>query len=50
MTPEQRKWCVGQADWAGEGHYTEEELTAMNDNDLAYAVLNAWNMYAQSQC
>ena len=49
MTPEQRGWCVSSADWAGEGHYNRPELEAMNDRDLARALMNAWHMYAQSQ-
>lgn len=49
MTEEQRAWCVSTADWAGEGHYNRLELEAMNDRDLAKALMNAWYMYAQSQ-
>jgi|GEM_PF-3202727 hypothetical protein len=47
MTVEQREWCVREADWAGEGYYSEDELRSYSDKDLASAVLNAWNMYVQ---
>lgn len=49
MTHEQREWCIGTADWAGEGHYDRKELEAMTDLELASALMNAWYMYAQSQ-
>lgn len=48
MTSDERKWCIDEADWAGEGYYKSEELEAMSDKDLAHAVLNAWHMYVQS--
>jgi hypothetical protein len=48
MSVEQRAWCIDQADWAGEGYYTKEELAAATDKELANKVLHAWNMYVQS--
>jgi hypothetical protein len=48
MTPEEREWCVYEADRAGEGYYNEDELEKMSDKELAYAVLNAWKMYVDS--
>jgi hypothetical protein len=48
MTDDERAWCVNEADRAGEGYYSEPELTSMDDQALASAVLNAWNMYVQS--
>lgn len=50
MTNDERAWCVDEADRAGEGYYSEPELTAMDDKVLADAVLNAWHMYVQSNC
>ena len=50
MTDEERAWCVDEADGCGEGYYSESELTRMDDKALADAVLNAWHMYAQSNC
>jgi len=50
MTPEQREWCIREADHAGEGYYTRGELTALDDKKLAYCVLNAWDMYVKSNC
>lgn len=47
MTKEERQWCIEEADSAGEGYYNETELQGMTDKKLAYAVLNAWNMYVQ---
>ena len=49
MSEAQREYCISTADWAGEGHYERKELSAMNDKELASALLNAWIMYAQSQ-
>jgi len=50
MTSDERKWCIDEADWAGEGYYKSEELEAMSDKDLARAVLKAWHMYVHSNC
>lgn len=50
MTGDEREWCVDEADRAGEGYYNKAELSAMDDEALADAVLNAWNMYVQSNC
>lgn len=49
MTEEQREYCISTADWSGEGHYNRQELSEMNDKELATALLSAWTMYAQSQ-
>jgi hypothetical protein len=49
MTQEQREWCIREADHAGEGYYSREELAGYKDKELDRAVLNAWNMYVQSQ-
>lgn len=48
MTEAQREYCISTADWAGEGYYNAKELSEMNDQELASALLNAWHMYAQS--
>lgn len=48
MTDEERSWCVDQADWAGQGQYTQEGLEELNDKDLAYTTLCAWSEYANS--
>lgn len=48
MLPEQRAWCIDQAEWAGEGYYRREELEAMTDQDLAQAVLDMWNEYVKT--
>lgn len=48
MTAEEREWCVQEADWAGEGSYNKEELSAMTDKDLANSVLHAWLEYVRS--
>ncbi len=48
MTPEQRAWCVDEADSAAEGAYRRADLQAMTDPDLAYAVIDAWWMYVKS--
>lgn len=48
MTPDERQWCIDEADRAGEGFYKSAELSAMDDQELAGAVLNAWHMYVQS--
>lgn len=50
MTPDERQWCIDEADRAGEGFYKSAELSAMDDQELAGAVLNAWHMYVQSNC
>lgn len=49
MTAEQRAWCVEEADSAGEGAYKLSELEALNDQDLARTVLDAWTDYCRSQ-
>lgn len=48
LTAEERRLLVSDADWAGEGHYSRDELEAMSDQDLASATLNAWRMYART--
>lgn len=50
MTEEQREWCVEEADSAGEGYFSLEELNALDDQGLAHAVLQAWSMYVSSNC
>ena len=50
MTPEQRKWCIQEADSAGEGSWNEAELGNLNDQELANALLRAWLDYARSNC
>jgi hypothetical protein len=50
MTPEQRRWCIQEADSAGEGSWSEEELAKLNDQELARAVLQAWWDYVRSNC
>ncbi len=49
MTDIQRDWCVKEANWAGEGYFTEEELFLMDDVKLCRSVIEAWTMYANSQ-
>jgi len=48
MTTGERDWCIAEADRFGEGHYSRDELEIMDDPRLAYAVLDAWQMYVQS--
>lgn len=48
MTPEQRKACIDEADSAGEGFYRVDELSKLDDQQLASAVIDAWNMYVNS--
>lgn len=48
MTEQQREYCISTADWAAEGHFNRKELSEMNDQELATALLDAWHMYAQS--
>lgn len=50
MTAEQRRWCIQEADWAGEGSWSEEKLAKLNDQELANAVLRAWWDYVRSNC
>jgi len=50
MTIDERNELIAEANWAGEGFYSREELNTMNDTQLANAVLNAWRIYAQSNC
>lgn len=49
MTPEQREWCIDEADWAGEGAYHRNELEAMSDQELASTTYHAWVDYCRSQ-
>lgn len=49
MTTPQREWAIREADWAGEGQFSEEELRKMDDQWLAKSVLQAWADYARSQ-
>lgn len=41
----EREWCIKHAEFAGEGYYNKEELTNMNDKDLACCTLTAFTMY-----
>lgn len=50
MTDEERAWCIDEAIGAAEGYYNISGLAVMDDKTLANAVLNAWHMYAQSNC
>lgn len=45
-----RTWACIEADRCGEGMYKAEELKNWSDQDLARAVLDAWRMYAESNC
>ena len=47
MTEAQRRWCVDEADRAGEGEYRREDLEKMPDDQLADTVLMAWWHYVQ---
>ncbi len=49
MTPEQRQWCIEEADRAAEGALKASELDLLPDADLARSVLFAWADYARSQ-
>lgn len=48
FTKEEREDLVSDANHAGEGFYNQTELETMNDQELAFATLNAWRMYVQS--
>lgn len=48
MTPEQREWCLEDADRAGEGSYPREEAEGLSDAELAKWTINAWNAYVRS--
>jgi hypothetical protein len=50
MTPEQRAWCIDEADRAGEGSFKREDLEQLTDRDLAADVLRAWTDYVRSNC
>jgi hypothetical protein len=50
MTPEQRAWCIDEADRAGEGTYRREDLEKLSDQELAKTVLQAWWDYVRSNC
>lgn len=49
MTPEQREWCIQEADSAAEGAWSRDDLVKLSDRELADAVLRAWKDYAVSQ-
>ncbi len=49
FTPQERTALIDDADYAGEGYYSKDELAAKSDEDLASATLHAWGLYAQSQ-
>jgi len=50
MTPEEREWAIDEADRAGEGMWSREDLEPMTDSELAKAVLDAWASYVQCNC
>jgi len=47
MTAAERAWCVAEADHCGEGLFSVEELSALDDRALAAAVLRAWTAYVR---
>ncbi len=47
MTAAERAWCIDEAVAAGEGTFTEAELSARDDGALARAVLAAWWDYVR---
>lgn len=49
MTDEERAWAVSEANWAGEGMFTKEELEQEKDRELANCVLHGWISYVNSQ-
>lgn len=48
MTPEEREWCVKDADQSAEGALRVQDLIQLSDKDLAKAVLSSWQMYVTS--
>lgn len=47
MTADERAWCVASADHAGEGSVRVEELTQLDDRELARATIQAWSAYCR---
>jgi hypothetical protein len=46
MTEAQRKWCIEQAVYAGQGIVKESDLYNLSDKDLSIQVLSMWNDFA----
>lgn len=46
----EREFCVVEADLCGEGMFSQDQLTAMNDQELAKSVMTAWSAYVSSNC
>jgi hypothetical protein len=49
MTAKQRKWCIEEADRAGEGGHPSSEAVSLSDKELAQWTLDAWSDYAQGR-
>jgi len=50
MDEHEREFCIGEADHCGEGMFSEDQLAAMNDQELAKSVMTAWSAYVSSNC
>lgn len=50
MDEYEREFCVIDADHCGEGLFSYDELVAMDDQELAKSVMEAWRSYVSSNC
>jgi Mg/Co/Ni transporter MgtE len=50
MDEYEREFCVTDADHCGEGLFSYDDLVAMDDQELAKSVMEAWRAYVSSNC